>query len=248
MILLLDMGNTFLKWAWLDSGKLSAGGEVLHVGSQLAGSLDEAWQSLPSPEQVWVGNVAGDTRATELDKWLHERWNVSAHYALTTDECCGIQNAYTEPGQLGVDRWLSLIAAYDLIQSATCVIDCGTAITVDALAASGQHLGGLIIPGLGMMRESLYSGADGVAEEAVAEPPEGMLACDTVGAVEAGTLYSIVAFIDRVTADLRKQLDEPMICLLTGGDAPAILPLLAVDVQHHPQLVLQGLARLAEHV
>jgi type III pantothenate kinase len=114
------------------------------------------------------------------------------------------------------------------------------------MASSGQHLGGLIVPGLGMMRDALYAGTEGVQESVAESLAGGLLACDTAGAVEGGSLYAVVAFIDRVCTDMEKELDEPMTCLLTGGDATDILPLLNVEVEHEPLLVLQGLALTAE--
>lgn len=246
MILLLDIGNSFIKWCWLDDGQLCDAGEVLHVDEELADVLDEAWQELPQPAAVWVSNVAGNELAGALEQWLQRHWALSPGYATSCAAWGEVRNAYDEPGRLGVDRWLALLAAYEISGQAVCIIDCGTAITVDVMASSGQHLGGLIVPGLGMMRDALYAGTDGVQDSAAALPASGLLACNTAGAVDGGTLYAVVAFIDRVCADMEKELDEPMTCLLTGGDAVDILPLLNAEVEHEPMLVLQGLALIAE--
>jgi type III pantothenate kinase len=247
MILLLDIGNSFIKWCWLDDGRLCDAGEVLHAEAALASVLDEAWQDLPQPEAVWVSNVAGNELAGALEQWLQQTWGLLPEYATSNASRDEVRNAYNEPGRLGVDRWLALLAAYEISKQAVCIIDCGTAITVDVMASSGQHLGGLIVPGLGMMRDGLYAGAHGVEDAVTAPPAGGLLACDTAGAVEGGTLYAVVAFIDRVCADMERELDEPMTCLLTGGDAPDILPLLNVEIEHEPLLVLQGLALIAEN-
>jgi type III pantothenate kinase len=246
MILLLDIGNSSIKWCWLDDGQLCNAGEVLHANAELASVLDEAWRDLPRPGAVWVSNVAGSVLAGALEQWLQQRWGLLPQYATSSEAWGEVRNAYEEPGRLGVDRWLALLAAYKTNKQAVCIIDCGTAITVDVMASSGQHLGGLIVPGLGMMRDALYAGTEGVSESGVESPPSGLLASDTAGAVESGPLYAVVAFIDRVCADMEKELDEPMICLLTGGDVPIILPLLTAEVDHEPLLVLQGLALIAE--
>jgi len=208
--------------------------------------LDEAWQELTPAEAVWVSNVAGDDLAEVLEQWLQRAWGVLPQYATSSAARGEVRNAYNEPARLGVDRWLALLAAYEISKQAVCIIDCGTAITVDVMASSGQHLGGLIVPGLGMMRDSLYAGTHGVQDAAPTSSVGGLLACDTAGAVEGGTLYSSIAFVDRVCTDMEKALDEPMTCLLTGGDATDILPLLTVEIEHEPLLVLQGLALLAE--
>jgi type III pantothenate kinase len=246
MILLLDIGNSFIKWCWLDDGQLFDVGEVLHADDELARVLDDEWRDLPQPTAVWVSNVAGDELAEALGQWLQQRWGLLPHYATSSEAWGEVRNAYDEPGRLGVDRWLALLAAYEISKQAVCIIDCGTAITVDVMASSGQHLGGLIVPGLGMMRDSLYAGTDGVQKAVAESPASGLLACDTAGAVEGGSLYAAVAFIDRVCADMEKELDEPMTCILTGGDALDILPLLNAELEHEPTLVLQGLALIAE--
>jgi type III pantothenate kinase len=208
--------------------------------------LEEAWQNLPQPGAVWVSNVAGSELAEALEQWLQQTWGLLPQYATSSEAWGEVRNAYEEPGRLGVDRWLALLAAYEISKQAVCIIDCGTAITVDVMASSGQHLGGLIVPGLGMMRDALYAGTEGVHESVPASSAGSLLACDTAGAVEGGSLYAVVAFIDRVCTDMEKELDEPMTCLLTGGDATDILPLLNVEVEHEPLLVLQGLALIAE--
>lgn len=246
MILLLDIGNSFIKWCWLDDGQLRDAGKVLHTDAELAGVLDEAWRGLPQPGAVWASNVAGIILAEALEQWLQQRWGLVPHYATSSKARGEVRNAYEEPGRLGVDRWLALLGAHEISKQAVCIIDCGTAITVDVMASSGQHLGGLIVPGLGMMRDALYAGTEGVQKSISELPVSSLLARDTAGAVGAGSRYAVVSFIDRVCADMEKELDEPMICLLTGGDAPAILPLLNAEVEHEPTLVLQGLALIAE--
>jgi len=244
MVLLLDIGNTFLKWVCREGDSRSCEGELLHAGEELADVFSEAWDELAPPTAVHVANVAGVELAESLDSWLQDNWNVSAHYAETQEQAFGVQNAYQVPGQLGVDRWLAMLAAWNQYHSAVCVIDCGTALTVDAIDANGQHLGGLITPGLGMMRDSLLVGADGIELEAESalESADSLLAHNTQGGVEVGSLYAVLAFIDRIQGDLQRELGDEMRCILTGGDAPDIAPLLAQEVSLQPQLVLDGLA------
>lgn len=246
MILLLDIGNSFIKWCWLDDGQLCDAGEVLHAEEELDDVLEDAWQDFSQPTAVWVSNVAGNELAKALTQWLQKNWGLAPHYVKSCETWGEVRNAYSEPERLGVDRWLALLAAYEISGQAVCIIDCGTAITVDVMSSSGQHLGGLIIPGLGMMRDALYVGTSDVHEQDVDSQSAGLLACDTAGAVEGGTIYAVVAFIDRVFSDMEKELNEPMTGLLTGGDAVDILPLLNAELEHEPTLVLQGLALMAE--
>lgn len=245
MILLLDIGNTFLKWALLDGDAFIDEGEILHADEDdLTGVFADAWQGLQTPSAVYVCNVAGDDFAEQLDEWLQANWQLSAVYMLSDAEAHGVHNAYKQPATLGVDRWMAMLAAWNLQHNAVCVIDCGTALTVDAIDDQGQHLGGLIAPGLGMMRDCLLDGTEGIdfEEESPVETADSLLAHDTRGGVEVGGLYAVLAFIERVTNDLERELGEEMRCIVTGGDAEDIVPLLGRDVLHRPQLVLEGMA------
>ncbi len=253
MILLLDVGNSFIKWVWLEPAwlkrkqrslpALSDANECLHAGEEMQAVLDEAWLEYPKPQYVWCSNVAGESMQLSLQAWIKQHWNCPVSFASTESHSGQVINAYVEPSQMGVDRWLGLLAANASGKGAKAVIDCGTAVTVDALSASGQHLGGLILPGLKMMRDSLFSEAQGIAETEQGDPVPGMLfANNTSTAVEVGCHYSIIAFIERVIADMKKEMGEDLNCILTGGDAEEVLPLLSVKVDHQALLILQGLA------
>lgn len=253
MILLLDVGNSFLKWAWLESAwmkhrqdglpVLSDADECLHAGEAIYAVLDEVWADFPVPEQVWLSNVAGDVLEEALLKWITQHWHCSVSVAVTASRSDQLINAYTVPSQLGVDRWLGLLAANRYGKSAHAVFDCGTAITLDALDARGKHLGGLILPGIKMMHDALFKDAEGVTETAPGEPVAGMLfANDTKTAVDVGCQYSVIAFIERVIGDMQKEIGKDLHCIITGGDAEELLPLLRVNVDYQPLLVLQGLA------
>jgi len=253
MILLLDIGNSFIKWAWLDSDwpkcvrkglpNLSDADELLHAGEDMPAVLEAAWKDLDKPEQVWLSNVAGSDIQTLIETWIDAHWACPVKSATTESKSGSVINAYPEPSQLGVDRWLGLLAANVAYAGPSAVIDCGSAITIDAIDASGKHLGGLILPGIKMMRDSLYSNADGVTESAEVETPAGMLfASNTATGVEVGSMYAVVAYIERVVTDMNRELGDKLSCVLTGGDAEEVQPLLSVAVEYNPVLVLQGLA------
>ena len=253
MILLLDVGNSFIKWAWLepawlkrkqkDLPALKNADECLHAGEDLTTVLDDAWSDLPKPNQVWLSNVAGQALQTSIQAWIEEHWQCPVSVASTESRSGNVINAYTEPAQLGVDRWLGMLAANAGDRGPKAVIDCGSAITVDAINAAGQHLGGLILPGLKMMQDSLYSAAEGVSKTETAEAiPEMLFANNTSTAVDVGCHYSMVAFIERIIGDMNKEMGDKLTCVLTGGDAEEVLPLLSAKVEHQPLLVLQGLA------
>ena len=253
MILLLDVGNSFIKWAWLDSAwpkcarkglpSLSDADELLHAGEDIPAALDEAWNGLPKPEKVWVANVAGEEMLALIETWVAEHWACPLQLANSQSQSGKVVNAYVKPEQLGVDRWLGLLAVNAEYSGPSAVIDCGSAITVDAIAPSGKHLGGLILPGIKMMRDSLYSKANDIAATEVTETPAGMLfATNTTTGVEVGSLYAVVAYIERVVTDMQKEMGDKFHCVLTGGDAEEVQPLLSVTLEYNPVLVLQGLS------
>jgi len=253
MILLIDVGNSFVKWAWLESSWLKRtqkglpvlqdAGEFLHAGEDLISTLDQAWKELPKPDHVWLSNVAGEALQNTLQDWIHRQWGCQMLVASTQRRSGDVVNAYSDHSQMGVDRWLGLLAANAGGSGPRAVIDCGSAITVDAVSDTGQHLGGLILPGMKMMRDSLYADTKGINQtEATEEVPGMLFANNTRTAVDVGCHYSIVAFIERIIGDMNKELGAELTCIITGGDAEDVLPLLSAKVEHQDLLVLEGLA------
>lgn len=248
MILLVDIGNTRLKWALAARTEWLQRGVAAHRESPIETLFAESWQALPAPQRIVVANVAGKKIAASLRAWGKSTWGVNAEFVIARRKACGVTNAYIEPQRLGADRWAALIGARQSGPGATCVIDCGSAVTIDALDAKGNHLGGLIVPGLHMMREALLRHTDGVTQglQNAGAGKVALLARDTAGAVHGGTLYNLIAMIDRVGVDLATELPVPLRRVICGGDAPQLLPLLSGEFQHEPDLVLHGLAVIAE--
>jgi type III pantothenate kinase len=244
MILLLDIGNSALKWATWEDGIIHPGERILLAQQQIPTIAEQQWSGLKPPQRVIVASVAEESIGAALTKWVKQAWDLAAEFVVPQSAAYAVTNAYVEPQQLGVDRWAALLAVRHRISEAACIVDCGTAITVDVLADDGEHLGGLIVPGLGLMREVLEQKTRirlaGPGQNHVA-----LLARDTVGAVNGGTLYAAVAFIDRVMADVASALALQPIRVITGGDAQRLLPLLSGDYLHVPDLVLEGLAVIA---
>ncbi|MCU0937015.1 MAG: type III pantothenate kinase [Gammaproteobacteria bacterium] len=245
-MLLADVGNTRLKWASAEAGGLTGHGAAEHAGTGLAQVLEDAWGRLRAPSRLVVANVAGPTAAGILTGWALGRWGLTPELVVARAAAGGVRNAYPEPERLGADRWAALVGARALCPDAACVVDCGSAVTADALSAEGEHLGGLILPGLALMRHSLQQGTAGVRPAGDADVS--LLARNTAGAVAGGTLYALVATVDRIASDLTAELGGRVEALLTGGDAPLLLPLLGRRWRHEPDLVLRGLAVLANEV
>jgi type III pantothenate kinase len=188
--------------------------------------------------------VAGEVMARALTDWTRQQWALTPHFFSTTATACGVTNAYSSPEHLGVDRWAALIGAYHQGHGAVCVIDCGTAITLDVLASSGQHQGGLILPGIDMLKQVVRQDTAGV-RPTVETMMVTLLASSTGVGVHSGAVFMAVAAIDRIISELAIMQGEDVEVLITGGDAATILPLLARPAHHDPELVLKGLAILA---
>lgn len=247
-ILLIDVGNSRIKWATLTAKGLRDSASAAHEQGGLDAIANTVWAKLARPVRVVVSNVAGLEFADRLTACSERLWQVELEFIVPQHSACGVINAYTDPRKLGSDRWVAMIGAYHATPQAVCIVDCGTAITIDALSATGEHLGGLILPGLNLMRRALIANTSGLA--GASQPLDHQtgelcaLARDSAGALTNGTLYAVVAAIDRILAELAATLDSAT-TIISGGDAERILPLLKTPCRHQPDLVLQGLAIIA---
>jgi type III pantothenate kinase len=242
MRLLVDLGNSRLKWARSDPG-WRVGAATLH-GRDIAELLDEAWSDLPAANAVVVVSVVAQRTNDVIEQWVRARWRVGVHRVHAQSEQLGVINRYRDPASLGSDRWAALIGARaEMANSAVCIVDCGTAVTVDALTAGGEFAGGVIIPGLGLLRQALTYGT---AYIRAGDGDElSCLARATDDAVAAGTLYGLTGGIERVCHEFEQALAEPMKLIITGGDADRVAARLTRPARRVPDLVLKGLDRIA---
>ena len=164
--------------------------------------------------------------------------NITLYHIKTAAEGFGIINGYDNPIKLGVDRWLALIAARAKIKDAVCVVDSGTAITIDILNAQGIHQGGLICPGLTLMQTALNNTTHLPFVEYPSSITQPIIAKDTENAIANGTLYAICSLIERVVAEQ----SNITYLILTGGDAITLSQQLRCAFSIEPNLVLEGLA------
>lgn len=235
MILLLDVGNTRVKWAWLDYLEIAPAGAIAHDATH------RSWQGQIAadghrPERIVVSNVAGPAFAAALTLWSRDHFGREPEFILASAALCGVTNGYRRPAALGVDRWLALIAAWRSAERPTLVVNAGTALTLDAIDGTGRHRGGLILPGVQMMSElwAPWSGAAPLVPAAL--PP--LLPGDTVPFAEA-------ALGERVLATFAAQLDAEPRLIVTGGDARLLAAHLPATAEIVPDLVLTGLAIVA---
>ena len=243
MNLLIDLGNSRIKWAYAGPQRWETGAETIPDEGFLA-LLDRLWGQAAAPERVVVSSVHGPQRERLLHDWLVRRWTIEPQFIRAQARQMDVTNRYRDPAALGADRWAALIAARQSSAAAQCVVDCGTAVTVDALSADGEFLGGVILAGLYTMRAGLLTVTQAIHSADGAD--DSCLARGTGDGVAAGSLFGLAGAIERVVAEQRRTLGADARVLLTGGDASRLLPLLSGPVTHAPDLVLQGLRLIAE--
>lgn len=238
MRLLLDAGNTRLKWGLLQNGHWHAQG-VLDYGA--LDSLPTLWAAGDSPVDAWVANVAGQSIGDALQTQL-ARHAVPAHFLRASANCCGVVNHYRSPSQLGADRWAALIGARYMHKGAALVVCAGTATTIDVLDADGHFQGGLILPGFDLMRRSLAQATAGLpltqAGATVESPP-----LSTDEAISEGCLAAQLGTVRHMWRFVAGQPGS--LCIVSGGAAEQLLRRLDLPAREISNLVLEGLARLA---
>lgn len=247
MILVIDVGNTRLKWAWLTSTGLSDQQAVVHREAKAGIWTSALFESGQTPSRVLVSNVAGAAMAKTLTRLAKKMFKVKVEFVTAAREFQGLTNGYLDPALLGADRWLALIGAWTMARTALCVVDAGTAVKVDSVDASGQHLGGLIAPGIHMMREALMSRTSDIAKAALCSTPSlaGILANNTIGAVSRGAVFALAGMADRAAELIEQSTGTRARLFITGGDAGMITGTMRSHGEIVPDLVLRGLAVIA---
>jgi type III pantothenate kinase len=246
MDLLIDIGNTRIKWATLEQQRLTQQHAAVYVDWDSAQIREQILNKLSKPTRVLIANVGGDRIGALLADTIEKACDVKAQFVHASVSAAGVRAGYQYPEKLGVDRWLAIIAAYHLERRATCVVSIGTAMTVDGVDASGQHLGGIIVPGPDLMLSSLYRGTSEIAVRA-RDGNEGseLFADNTQAAVHQGITHTLAAIVERASYDMQSRLGEMPALLVTGGASGRITGALRVPYRLVPDLVLRGLAELA---
>jgi type III pantothenate kinase len=238
--LLVDVGNTRLKWALQDGTELSDCRAQEYTVAQLPHLLDEYWREIPVPGQIYVANVSGEEVAQAITSYSRGRWQQEPVYATVKPVAAGVTNAYRDITQLGIDRWLAVIAAWSKYRSPLLVAGCGTALTIDVVDGDGHHLGGLIIPGLRLMQDYLNTGTRGINTAAVRTPALG-LGDSTADCIANGAACAMVSAIERVAEESRHKFGADLQRIIMGGDAEVVNSLLREPFILEPNLVLEGL-------
>jgi type III pantothenate kinase len=246
--LALDIGNTRLKWALFSSPQPDA--QLLEQGAEFLENIDKladaAWARLKPPQHVLGCVVAGDAIKRRVTDQL-EMWDVNPQWVVASESEAGLHNGYDYPTRLGADRWVAIVGAYHrmLRQGAArpmVVVMAGTAVTVEAIDASGKFLGGLILPGHGIMLRALESGTAGL------HVPTGevrMFPTNTSDALTSGGTYAIAGAVDRMVQHVQSHCGAAPKCIMTGGAGWKVAPSMTQPFELVDNLIFEGLLQLA---
>jgi type III pantothenate kinase len=248
--LLMDVGNSRLKWGVLVDGEIRRTGHISMERIRDVG-LQVLTTKIPRRiDEVFVSNVAGTTFATRLSGIVGAHCGCDVHFARSERSGWGVTNAYTQPRRMGVDRWVAMVGAWNEVQTSCLVVDAGTAMTIDVIDDKGQHLGGQIIAGVATMAGALASSTSDIPQVKPALARQsadlGMFARNTAAAVREGAQNALAGAVDRAIQTLQSNGYAPVV-VLTGGEASRILGALCETPLHRPHLVLQGLAHMLEN-
>lgn len=240
-ILLIDIGNSCVKWAILQDGEILHGSSYNYSVSGIA--LDWIANFASTPQAVYMISVGHESVELQLDSACRVQWGLQPIHLHTGSCCAGVSNGYVSPLTLGIDRWAAMIGAYQLVRSAVLVIDCGTACSVDVVNERGRHLGGALIPGLQLMRQSLQVGTAGI-DITVDTGNVPLLGVSTSGCVRLGINEALLGFIARMEQHAIAQVGSQVVVMITGGGAPELLPFLPPHVRFEHNLVFRGMATM----
>lgn len=245
MCLLVDIGNSRLKWAEKQHDRISASSAFILQESSFYDELEQGWGRLDAPVRVLVANVAKSNYINTLADWVQAHWQLDIEQIQSQAQAFGVTNGYKQPLLLGIDRWLALIAARYHFQLPACIIDCGTAATVDVLDQHGIHLGGVIAPGLRLMQDALIHSTQAIEESIRSEFQ--VLATDTDAAVNSGAVQALVGMAERLIQHAQQQSGRDITVIFTGGDAETVAQFLPDTIHISPDLILHGLAVIADN-
>ena len=246
--LAIDIGNTRLKWALYETphpgaALLAQGAEFLDHVDRLA---EGAWAQLPAPAHMLGCVVAGDAIKRRVEEQM-ELWDVSAQWVVASAQEAGLINGYDHPARLGCDRWVAMIGARQRVLARgparpLVVVMVGTAVTVEAIDAQGRFLGGLILPGHGIMLRALESGTAGL------HVPTGEVRSfptNTSDALTSGGTFAIAGAVERIYQHLLQHCGQEPVCMMTGGAGWKMAPSMTRPFELVDNLIFDGLLEIA---
>lgn len=245
--LAIDVGNTRLKWAQYASPQ--PGAALIAQGAVFLETIDHLaetdWKSLAPPASMLGCVVAGEGVKRRVEEQL-ELWDLEPRWVVSSREACGVTNGYDHPNRLGVDRWVAMIGARHRVLAhgrprPVLVVMVGTAVTVDAVDAEGRFLGGLILPGFGLMLRALEMGTAGLKAptgEAVDFPT------NTSDALMSGGADALAGAVERMYRKLRQRTGDEPALVMSGGAAVKLAPITELPFETVDTLIFDGLLQL----
>ncbi|WP_342620579.1 type III pantothenate kinase [Rhodoferax sp. GW822-FHT02A01] len=247
--LALDIGNTRLKWALYDAPRSDA--KVLDHGAEFLENIDKLaegpWKSLEAPRHVLGCVVAGDVIRRRVEEQM-EAWDVAPQWVVASEAEAGLRNGYDHPTRLGADRWVAMIGAYQHMRRQGAnrpmvVVMVGTAVTVEAVDASGKFLGGFILPGHGIMLRALESGTAGLHVPTGEVKP---FPTNTSDALTSGGTYAIAGAVECMVQHVRQHCGAEPKCIMTGGAAWKMAPSMTRPFELVDNLIFDGLLYIGQ--
>ena len=239
MLLAIDAGNSRIKWGTYARGDWVETGVCATADASMLADL------LAHPgavQRILVSNVAGPSVHAAIVHAI-ARFTGTAEFIASRAAQCGVRSSYEPPEQLGCDRWAALIGARRLYPGASLIVNVGTAMTVDALCEDGLFLGGIIVPGLDLMRRAL----DAHTAALRWQPGEVRFFPNNTGdAIMSGAAHALAGAVERMASFMRESGEDPLRVILSGGNAATLRPLLGLETLCVDNLVLEGLAAMSE--
>ncbi len=247
--LALDVGNTRLKWALYDAPQ--PGAMLIAHGAEFLENIDKLaegpWSELPEPSHILGCIVAGDAIRRRVSAQL-ELWEAAPQWVVASPAEAGLTNGYDHPTRLGADRWVAMIGARHRMlargeKRPLVVVMVGTAVTVEAIDTDGKFLGGIIIPGHGIMLRALESGTAGlhVPTGEVVDFPT-----NTSDALTSGGTFAIAGAVERMIQHVAKHCGTTPVCVMTGGAGWKMAPSMSVPFELVDSLIFDGLLVIAK--
>ena len=248
--LAIDVGNTRLKWAFYDAPR--PGAALLAHGAEFLDHIDRlaegSWAQLPHPQRMLGCVVAGDAAKRRVQEQM-EIWDVSPSWVVSSGQEAGLVNGYDHPSRLGSDRWVAMIGARNHVLAQgrarpVVVVMVGTAVTVECIDIDGRFLGGLILPGHGIMLRALESGTAGL------HVPTGevcLFPTNTSDALTSGGTYAIAGAVERMVQHVIQHCGQEPACIMTGGAGWKMAPSMTRPFELVDNLIFDGLLAIASH-
>ena len=246
--LAIDVGNTRLKWALYEAPHPQA--SVLASGAEFLENIDRlaetSWVELAAPSRMLGCIVAGEAVRRRVQEQM-DLWDIAPQWVVPSLQEAGLRNGYDHPSRLGADRWVAMIGAWQrLLRSGpprpVVVVMVGTAVTVEAIDAQGQFLGGLILPGHGIMLRALESGTAGLHVPTGEVRP---FPTNTSDALTSGGTYAIAGAVERMVQHVRQHCQQEPACYMTGGAGWKMAPSMSLSFELVDNLIFDGLLEIA---